>query len=247
MPQRFAVVTGTSRGLGEAVAVELLERGWDVLGCARGEAPDALAGRSGYRHARVDLSDTDAVDRWAAGLLDGREPDEVALVNNAGTLAPIGALSDAGAADVTAALTVNVAAPLALMGAVIARAPREARVRVVNVSSGAASRPIPGWPTYCASKAALAMASAVQGAELDAMPRHAGRDVAVCSFSPNVVATDMQATIREQSADDFPDVERFVSLHDEGRLLSPEQPASALVDWIETARRGGHAEVDYAP
>ena len=48
---RLALVTGTSRGIGTAVALALLDRGWTVQGLARGEAPPELA-REGYRHER---------------------------------------------------------------------------------------------------------------------------------------------------------------------------------------------------
>lgn len=247
MSDRYAVVTGTSRGIGAAVASELLARGWDVAGCARGDAAPAVAAHDAYEHARVDLTDPAAVEAWFERLLDGRGARALALVNNAATIEPVGPLADPTIAALRDALTVNVAVPLALTGRALARASSGARVRVVNVSSGAAHRAIAGWAAYCASKAALHMASDVQGVELAATARHAGHDVAVCSFSPGVVATEMQAAIRASDDADFPDVAQFVALNDEGRLLAPEQPASALVDWIETSPPGGHDVVAYTP
>ena len=60
---RLALVTGTSRGIGTAVALELLGRGWRVQGLARGEAPAELA-CEGYQHERLDLSDLSALEHW---------------------------------------------------------------------------------------------------------------------------------------------------------------------------------------
>ncbi|MCB1150379.1 SDR family NAD(P)-dependent oxidoreductase, partial [bacterium] len=55
---RFAAVTGTSDGIGLALARALLDDGWRVLGCARRDAP---LDHPAYRHVRVDLADPAAL------------------------------------------------------------------------------------------------------------------------------------------------------------------------------------------
>jgi len=59
---RLALVTGTSAGLGLAIARALLARGWAVLGVARRPAPLSHAA---YRHQRLDLADLAAVEAFA--------------------------------------------------------------------------------------------------------------------------------------------------------------------------------------
>ena len=92
-----AIVTGHSRGLGAAIAGELLERGIPVLGLARrGNAE--LAAQHGDKLAEVaiDLADSAALAAWLAGGALGNwmaDAQQVLLVNNAGTLQPMGPLA----------------------------------------------------------------------------------------------------------------------------------------------------------
>jgi len=224
---RLAVVTGTSRGLGLAVAEALLARGWQVLGVARGEAPLAAAG---YRHHRLDLADLPALQAFVAGPLAAAAgaPGVVrlGLVNNAARLGPVGPLHRAGAAALAQALTLNAVAPLRLLGALVEAA--ETRpLRAVNVSSGAARKAYAGWGAYCAGKAALRLASEVAGLEAG------GHDLAVVSYEPGVVDTAMQAEVRAAATEDFPMVARFRELHAGGRLVDPRAPAAEVAALLE--------------
>lgn len=250
-----AVVTGTSRGLGPAIARALLDRGWDVVGVARSAAPPHLAepGRAGarYAHIRLDLGDPEALEAALADELSDRLApagcDRVALVNNAARLAPIGPATSLDAPALAAHLAVNVAAPARLAGAVLAAAPDGVPIRIVNVSSGAATRAYPGWTAYCAGKAALAMTSAVLAAELEAYPQLAGRDVRVVDYAPHVVATPMQQALRATDPADFPLRQRFVDLHEAGDLVPPEGPAREIAELVERDDGPVHDTLRYRP
>ncbi|MGM0576425.1 MAG: SDR family NAD(P)-dependent oxidoreductase [Myxococcota bacterium] len=229
-PSRLAIVTGTSRGLGLAVARTLLDEGWSVLGSARSEAPGELC-RDGYSHVIADLSEpAAAAERFEEAVDDlmGRvEPERLGLVNNAGVLAPIAPTPDLGPDDLIRALTVNVAAPVWLMGLLVRRA-SDVPLRIVNIGSGASTSAYPGWSAYCSTKAALRMAGMVLGAELEEVPDLEGRDVAVVDFAPGVVATGMQERIRATDASRFPRRAKFVELHETGQLLEPGEPAAEV-------------------
>ena len=157
-PQRVAIVTGTSAGLGEAVAQQLLERDWRVVGIARRPSPIA---HERYRHIACDLA-TVATDPASLELqlgehLRGVGTDRFGLVNNAAApdgLMPIAKLDPRAVARVYA---VNVVAPMWLMGYAVRVAPSSAALRIVNVSSGAATSAFAGLATYGGSKAALRM------------------------------------------------------------------------------------------
>ena len=247
---RFAVVTGTSRGLGAAIAAALLGRGWRVTGCARGAAPEALAGAQGYAHLEVDLADRDATraafDPARPELAPLARADRVALVHNAAVLAtaPIHALELDVAVD---AFAVNAAVPLWLSGLVLRGTARDADVRIVEISSGAATSPYPGWSLYCATKAALSMAGRVLAAEAREVEALSGRRISVLSYAPHVVATAMQAEIRAQDAADFPRVERFHRLHAEGGLVPPEAPAEDLAARLDAAAMAPYEAARYEP
>jgi NAD(P)-dependent dehydrogenase (short-subunit alcohol dehydrogenase family) len=224
-----AVVTGHTSGLGEAVAAELLERGARLLGIARRRSPE-LAGRAGARlvEAQLDLADAAALEQWLRGgslasFLHGAE--RALLVNNAGTVQPIGPLESQDAAGAARAVVLNVAAPLALSAA-FAQVTEQARERrILHVSSGAGTNAYAGWSVYCATKAALDQHA--RAVALDATPR-----LRIGSVAPGIIDTDMQAVIRATPEADFPDRERFVEMKQHGQLVRPEDAARALVEFL---------------
>jgi len=224
-----AIVTGHTRGLGAAIAAELLGRGIPVLGVARRRHaeleqrhPDAL------RQIALDLSDAPALAAWLAGpalrdFAGGAEP--VLLVNNAGVVHPVGPLPLQDPAEVAHAVGLNVAGPLMLSAALCAATEDAAERRILHVSSGAARSAYPGWSVYCATKAALDHHA--RAAALDNTPK-----LRICSLAPGVIDTDMQAEIRATAPERFPIRERFDALKREGALTDPRTCARALVDYL---------------
>lgn len=245
-----AVVTGTSRGLGPAIARALLDRGWDVVGVARSAAAPGLEGER-YTHLELDLSDPQALESALAGDLGQRlapaGAPRLALVNNAARLGPVGPVTSLDAPALAAHLAVNVAAPARLAGALLAAAPDGVALRIVNVSSGAATRAYPGWTAYCAGKAALAMTSAVLAAELESYAALERRDVRIVDYSPHVVATAMQAALRATDPADFPLRQRFVDLHEAGDLVPPEGPAREIADLLASDELPVHSTRRFQP
>ena len=233
--ERLALVTGTSTGIGAAVAQELVKHGWQVVGIARRAAK--IAGS--YEHLSLDLADVGkaaaTIERQLGARL-GQRWERVGLVNNA-AVGLAGRVQDLDAAELSRSFELNTVMPLWLIGFVIKQA--KAPVRVVNVSSGAAQRPFPGLAAYCASKAGLRMAGMSVAAE-DA------RDVHVLSYEPGVVDTEMQLATRSKSLEEFPWGETFRRYHEEGRLVPAELPAADIVKFLEAdggerfieARRG---------
>lgn len=230
-----AIVSGHSRGLGAAIAGELLERGIPVLGLARrGNA--ALAAQHGDRLAEavIDLADGAALAAWLAGSALGdwiADGEQVLLVNNAGTLQPMGPLPLQEVDAVGRAVAVNVAAPLMLaaafaQAAVSEDAPGKVRDRrVLHISSGAARKPYAGWSVYCATKAALDHhARAVQQ---DATP-----GLRICALAPGVIDTGMQGEIRASTLERFPLRDRFAQMQASGGLIAPAECAMHLVDFL---------------
>ncbi|MEO0651416.1 MAG: SDR family NAD(P)-dependent oxidoreductase [Planctomycetota bacterium] len=233
MESKLALVTGTSRGIGPAVAEELLARGWEVLGLARGRA---AVEHERYRHLAVDLADTESVEGLFGelaerGLLDERE--RIGIVNNAGVL-DIEPVHELDLSNLVRSAAVNLCVPAWLVGWALRNAPAAAALRIVDLSSGAAQGPYPAWGAYCATKAALRMFDAVVALELEEFELHAGRDVAVFTYAPGVVATAMQEQIRGSDPSRFPRRERFIALHEEGRLADPAGPAAEIAEQLES-------------
>jgi benzil reductase ((S)-benzoin forming) len=229
-----AVVTGHTKGLGEAIARALLERGISVLGLARGTAPQlASSFPSLLDEVQLDLSDATALGTWLAGpalkeWLDGC--DTAILVNNAGMVSPVGPLAQQDPLAVFKAVTLNVAAPMALSAALV-RAAGDAQKRVLHISSGAGRNAIPGWSVYGSTKAALDHHAKVLAAD-------GGEQLKACSLAPGVIDTGMQAEIRATPQDRFPLRERFLQMKNEGVLVAPEQAGRAVVDYLLGSKFG---------
>jgi NAD(P)-dependent dehydrogenase (short-subunit alcohol dehydrogenase family) len=223
---QVVIVTGASRGLGAATARILLEMGAAVVLTARSaEALQALAAEadpSGERSLVVaaDVSDEAACAALVAetvarfGRIDG-------LVNNAGVLQPVGLLGDAEPAGWRQNIAVNLLGPYYLIHYALPHL-KASGGRVVNVSSGAAVRPVPGWSAYSVAKAGINMLTQALAEETP--------EVTALALRPGVVDTAMQAAIRDEGKEGMPAerYQRFVRLHEEGELLPPEKPGRAL-------------------
>jgi benzil reductase ((S)-benzoin forming) len=232
---RFALVTGTSSGIGAVLARRLLASGWHVLGVARRSGD---LDHADYEHVAVDLADTGAfaaIETRVTDVLRGREWGRVALVNNAALAGTPGPLERAGAEELARVHLVNVVAPTWLMGLFVRRTPPATPLRIVNVSSGAAQHATPGLAAYCSSKAALRMAGQVLAAELESPARNtpAPRDTAILSYEPGVVETPMQQTTRDTSPEDFPWVGLFKEFKARGIVVAPEGPAAEIAGFLE--------------
>jgi len=241
---RVALVTGTSSGIGEAVARELLRRGWRVTGVARRRG---AIEHSRYAHISVDLADLRSLvgimDREAGSLIADPQLTRLALVNNAadpGLLGPIEQLDPHAFLEVC---SVNVAAPIWLMGWLLRRSGTDVSLRFVNVSSGAAVQPFPGLGAYCSTKAALRMAGLVLAAELDAGggSGSSGRDATILSYEPGTVDTPMQARARATPIETLPTLALFTRVAAEGRLIPPAAPAGEIAEYLDG---DGHARFE---
>lgn len=235
-----AIVTGHSRGIGAAIAEHLLSRGARVLGLSR-HGNESLAMRFPDRleqHA-LDVADGAAVQRWLdSGTLGAfAAGDTPLLVNNAGVLQPIGPLQTQRAELVWRAVSVNVAAVCALSAAFVQETSSARERRILHVSSGAGRKPYAGWSIYCATKAAIDQHA--RCVALDRTP-----NLLISSVAPGVVDTEMQAEIRASDDERFPDRPRFVAMHRDKALPSPEQTGGRLVEYLLSDVFGREAVFD---
>jgi NAD(P)-dependent dehydrogenase (short-subunit alcohol dehydrogenase family) len=170
-----AVVTGASRGLGQALADALAEAGYRLVIDARdGVALEAtaagLASRHGWRVTAIPGDVADPAHRAALAAAAADLGGASLLVNNAGTLgaSPLPALADYPPEQLLAAFAVNVVAPVALTQLLLPDL-RRLGGAVLNVTSDAAIEAYAGWGGYGAAKAALEQASNVLAAEESAV------------------------------------------------------------------------------
>lgn len=190
-----ALVTGASRGLGAGVARAMADQGAAVMLVARdGAAVEAVAREivaSGGRAEALacDVSDYGAVASAVAATRERLGGLDL-LVNNAGIIEPIADLATSDPAAWANNIQINLIGAYNVVRAVLGGMLKSGGGTIVNVSSGAAHRPLEGWSAYCAGKAGLAMVTRAIALET------AGRGIRIFGFSPGTIDTDMQVKIR---------------------------------------------------
>lgn len=220
-------VTGAGRGIGAEVARVLAREGATVFVTARkradaeGVAADIDRGGGKAIALACDVSDPGSVG--AAVVATWNKAGAISiLVNNAGTINPIGALHETDPLEWARNVQVNLSGAAAAAHAVLPGMLAAGRGTIINVSSGAAHRPLPGWSAYCAAKAGLAMLTRALAAE------YAERRIRVFGFAPGIVDTDMQATIRASGIGPVAKLPRE-------SLSNPREPAEAIAFLVSSA------------
>ena len=243
----LAIVTGASRGLGLAVAEQLLDRRCTLLTISRRPAAAlvAHADRAGAKLQQwsLDVIAPDVASRLEAWLHQQDAPaiDRAVLINNAGILGRVGPVDQMDGATLAEVLRVDLEAP-ALLCAAFLRATRAWRAerRIVNVSSGAGRVAIAGWAAYCAAKAGLDQLSKVMALD-EARLRNPAK---IVSLAPGVIDTDMQTELRASDANAFPDLARFKEFKATGQLAAPKDAAARLLAFLDREDFGTRSVAD---
>ena len=236
------ILTGASRGMGLAMARQLLAPG-TVLLCLSRQSSAELTELASQRRAtllqwRTDLADplpaADRLQRWL-NELDAPSLASATLINNAGVMPSIGPLDTCPPDELARALRVGLEAPMQLTAAFLRasgawvdagwRGPR----KVLNISSGLGRYPMAAQAPYCAAKAGLDHFTRCSA--LDEAQRPHGAKLV--SLAPGVIDTDMQRQLRAGDAARFPDRQRFVELQRQGQLTSPQDAAARVLAWLQ--------------
>lgn len=224
-------ITGTSRGLGFAIANKLLQ---DENNIVVGIGRKCEIEHPNYRHKILDLSDSKETAKFR--FAEHVKANESTLINNAGTLGDIKYLGDIDNKTIVEALNINLIAPSILTNNFIAGyKDHNIKQTVLNISSGAAVNAYDGWSTYCTSKAGINMLSETLNLEL----KEKGKDnVRVLSVAPGIIKTSMQEEIRKADKADFSNVERFIELNDSNALQDVDETAEKLIDLLNSDKEG---------
>lgn len=249
----LTVLTGSSRGMGLAMARQLLGSGHHLLCMARQTSAE-LAALAHTTEGSLEQWPQDlALPQAAAERLRhwlSEQPagafNSATLINNAGLIPTIGPLDGIPPDELSQALRVGLEAPMQLTAAFLAatnawvaqgwRGPR----KVLNISSGLGRRAMAGQAPYCAAKAGLDHFSRCTALD-EARRPHGAR---VVSLAPGVIDTDMQTQLRAGAPERFPDLDRFVGLKAQGALTPPDVAATLVLAWLDRKDFGDVAVAD---
>lgn len=255
MSQRLVILTGASRGLGAAMAGQLLNAGTVMLCLSRGRHP-TLAVRAASAQVALeewprDLADSisvaDEVEAWLR-TFDAQRFDEAVLINNAGVISRVGRSDACTSAELSSALRVGLEATILLTAAFLrATGGWRAGRRVLNISSGLGRRPMAGSAIYGAAKAGMDHYSrvvALDEAHRAEMVADKSRAARIVSLAPGVIDTDMQAQLRAADSTGFPSKAYFEQQHAQGVLVSAEDTAARILAYLKRDDFGSNPVAD---
>ncbi|OUS37757.1 short-chain dehydrogenase ['Osedax' symbiont bacterium Rs2_46_30_T18] len=217
---KLLIISGGSKGLGLALCKEYQQHGFSIVEFSR-TAPHPFS-------VSVDLSNSKEsanVIAKALAPLAAIEWREIVVINNAGTLNPMGPASKKNRDHVIDNININFASGILFISEALGHFQgHSGKKTLANISSGAALGGYPGWSLYCAAKAGMEnfIASIALEQDLESDP------FCAINIGPGVIDTDMQASIRKAKAEDFPAVERFIDRKESGDLRPPETVAADI-------------------
>ena len=252
MKQHLTILTGASRGMGFAMAQQLLQSG-HILLCISRKTNDVLAELAARTDGAtltqwaLDLSDGASVSvklsQWLQ-LQDGSQFASATLINNAAALPKISSLADADFDNIARVLRVSLEAPMQLTAAFLhATGHWSGERKVLNISSGNGRRAMASQSIYSAAKAGMDHFTRCVALE-EAARADDQKGAKVCSLAPGIIDTEMQTYLRNTDPADFPSHATFVAYKENGDLLTPEAAAKRVLDYLARADFGSNPVAD---
>jgi NAD(P)-dependent dehydrogenase (short-subunit alcohol dehydrogenase family) len=241
--QVVTVLTGCTKGLGLAMAQQLVTEGGHLITLSRHSQPDwantAKANGTALTQIQVDLSDSAQTQQAAQEMrqalalaissgVNSSGGVSARLIHNAGTVQPVAPADQQTDWDaIDGAFAVNITTPIFLTSHFLQATSGCSDRRLMLISSGAGRSPTQGWGVYCATKAAMD-----RYAEVVSLENHP--NTRVTSMAPGVIDTPMQQTIRNTPSNLFPPRQRFEDMHAQGVLASPAETAQRLLAILQS-------------
>ncbi len=231
MKDGFFLITGTSKGIGEALAQKVLAKGNTVLGVSRNQS-DTLKSTK-YHHLSFDLTDTSRITQImekVSEIVDNQSVDFVCLVNNASAVEPLKSIEKCPLTEIESHVRIGLIVPMLLTSMFIQKfSDAEIGKKVVFISSGAAFTAVPGASIYCSSKAGINMFAQCIGLE----QKNKEYGFEVVAIGPGMVDTSLQEAFRSKTSEEFASVGYFKQAFEAGKLQEPGRVAEKIYTILE--------------
>lgn len=228
----YIIITGTSRGLGEAFAKRLISKE-NYLFCISRTQNQSIIDLAKKKNAQLHYFELDLtrlgqieslMEDIASIIKD--TPKSITLINNAGTVSPTRPIEKCESNEITENISLNLIAPMILTSEFIKLFEKyQTEKRIINISSGAGKKPYYGWSSYSTAKAGLDMFTKAVAIEQE----NQQNPVKIISIAPGVIDTQMQEEIRKLSINDFSNVDRFIEMKEKGQLLTADFVAERIL------------------
>ncbi len=219
-----ALITGTSRGIGKAIAEKLLDRGWEVTGISRS---DPTIAHSRYSHDSIDLNNLNDLPQKFKALLK-ETPNFDALICNAG-MGVFGHLEELSFDRIQEVIRVNFLSQVLLIKTFLPNMKKLKRGHIISIGSEAALEGKRKGTIYCASK------FAVRGFTQALRQECASDGIGVTLINPGMVDTPFFESLNFCHGD----------AHDES--ISPDDVAESVSMILETRKGTVFDEINLSP
>lgn len=232
---QVALVTGASRGIGEAAARSLAKYGAKVVLAARsGSDVERIAadinGNGGQAIAvTCDVAKYEDVEKAIRACLDKFGTIDI-LVNNAGIIEPISRIESSDPEAWSSVIDVNVKGVYFGLRAAVPHMLQKGSGTIINISSGAATGALEGWSHYCSSKAAALSLTRCGEKEFG------DKGIRVIGLSPGTVATQMQVDIKASGINPVSQLDPSVHI--------PAEWVGEAICWLSTEAGDTYRGID---
>ncbi len=237
---RNAIITGSSTGLGASIAEHFIEEGASVLLCAREEGPlmqtvqrlsSNLAPHQRVLGEVADVSNRGDVDSLVSSAIDAFSEVHL-LVNSAGVYGPFGRLEDIDLDDWVAAIEINLLGTVYTCKMLLPHLVAQGYGKIINLSGGGATSPLPRISAYAASKAGVVRFT-------ESLAREVGDGIDVNALAPGALATRLLDQVVEAGPEAVGEEfhERMTQIQAEGG--TPLEKGATLAVYLASAESDG--------